>query len=417
MRLLSRVELTCVAGLLLLPLPSAAQGDLLLGETITSIVEVRQAGGFDPSTLSLIDDAVRAVRAESTVLHRVTLRMVRVTRGEEVVQEAPRGFGYPMLTMAVDPDTRVVPTDLRAPLSGGDAVMGEMAARVRGARVGDVIHLEALDGRVVPVRLGAIVPDRELWWSEIIVGASFVPGLEIDRPYAVVAWGTGGAPLAAAIRIWTTHPGVRVLDGSEEPSTDPVLPAAVVKERFGEFAIAPAGGDSVRVDQTWRDTWIVTADFPIVGETRCHRMVVPYIRAALAEVESSGLAAELDRADFQTAGGCFNPRFNRGADPGYALSRHSWGIAVDFNPTTNQYGDDPTISAEVVDIFKRWGFSWGGAWSVPDGMHFEWTSPPWTYPVSCSELTAIPGGLGAPGDGDPAGSSSWMLLPVAGPCQ
>ena len=61
-------------------------------------------------------------------------------------------------------------------------------------------------------------------------------------------------------------------------------------------------------------------------------MVVPYIRAALDEVERSGLAAELDRADFQLAGGCYNPRFNRGADPGYSLSRHSWGIASGFQP-------------------------------------------------------------------------------------
>ena len=62
----------------------------VLAEPLTSMVEVRQSGGFDPFTLSLIDDAVRAVRGESTELHRVTLRMLRVTRGDEVIQEAPR---------------------------------------------------------------------------------------------------------------------------------------------------------------------------------------------------------------------------------------------------------------------------------------------------------------------------------------
>ena len=64
----------------------------VLAEPLTSMVEVRQSGGFDPFTLSLIDDAVRAVRGESTELHRVTLRMLRVTRGDEVIQEAPAGF-------------------------------------------------------------------------------------------------------------------------------------------------------------------------------------------------------------------------------------------------------------------------------------------------------------------------------------
>jgi hypothetical protein len=367
--------------------------------------------------LSLIDDAVRAVRANSTELHRVTLRMLRVTRGEEVIQEAPRGFGYPMLTMAIDPATPVVPFDLRSTLARGEAAMGEVTARLRGAEVGDVIDLESLDGTVVPIRIGAIVPDAVLRWSEILIGASVVSGLEIDRPYSVMAWGTNGAPLAAAIRIWTSDPTVRVLDGLGDPVTDPVLPMAVVKERFGEFAVAPAAGDAVEVDPSWRETWIVTADFPIVGETRCHRMVVPYVRAALDEVERSGLAAELDRADFQLAGGCYNPRFNRGADPGYSLSRHSWGIAVDFNPSTNRYGDEPTLSLEVVDIFRRWGFSWGGGWGVPDGMHFEWSSLPLVYAAACSDLTAV-FGLEAPTlGGETGGPASWMLLPVSGSCQ
>ena len=398
-------------------LADPAQPDLSLPDGLTSVVEVRQSGGFDQATLSLIDDAVRAVRGDSTELHRVTLRMLRVMRGDEIVQEAPRGYGYPMLTMAIDPGTPVVPVGLRTTLSRGEAAMGEITARLRGAMVGDVIDLESLDGTVVPVRIGAIVPDEYLRWSEILIGASVVPGLEIDRPYSVVAWGTNGAPLAAAIGIWTSEPAVRVLDGLGEPPTDPVLPMAVVKARFGEFAVAPAGGDEVDVDQEWRNTWIVTVDFPIVGVTRCHRMVVPYIRAALDEVERSGLAEKLDPTDFQVAGGCYNPRFNRGADPGYSLSRHSWGIAVDFNPSTNRYGDEPTLPMEIVEIFRRWGFSWGGGWSVPDGMHFEWSSLPLVYAASCSHVRAVEGSVDTVEEGEADSLASWMLLPASGTCQ
>jgi hypothetical protein len=418
-----------VVALTALAIPAVAQVDsvesnmaepappLLAGDALTSMVEVRQSGGFDPFTLSLIDDAVRAVRGESTKLHRVTLLMRRVTRGEEIVQEAPAGLGYPMLTMAIDPTTPVVPVGLRTTLARGDAAMGEVTARIRGAVVGDVIDLESLDGTVVPIRIGAIVPDEEIRWSEILIGDSAITGLEIDRPYSVVAWGTNGPLLAAAIRIWTSDPGVRVLDGLGGPPTDPVLPMAVVKERFGEFAVAPAGGDSVEVDQAWRDAWIVTVDFPLVGVTRCHRMVVPYIRAALDEVDRSGLAEELDRADFQIAGGCYNPRFNRGGDPGYSLSRHSWGIAVDFNPSTNQYGEEPILSLEVVEIFRRWGFSWGGGWSVPDGMHFEWFSLPLVYAAACSDLTAVQGSAEAIEGSEADDLVLWTLLPASGTCQ
>jgi len=389
------------------PLVEPILAERLLVKPLPTMVEVRQSGGFDVSTLSLIDDAVRAVRGESTEVHRVTLRMLRVTRGDQLVQEAPGGFGYPMLTMAMDPATPVVPVDLQATLTQGEVVMGEITAHLRGAEVGDVIDLESLDGPVVSVRIGAIVPDRQLRWSEILIGAGLVPGLDFDRPYAVVAWGSDGVPLSSAIRIWTSDPGVRVLDGLGDPAMDPVLAVAVVKERFGEFAVAPAGGDSLQVDPEWRDAWIVTVDLPIVGETRCHRMVVPYLRAALGEVVSSGLAADLDRADFQTAGGCYNPRLNRGADPGYSLSRHSWGIAVDLNPTTNPYEGKPAMPLEIVEIFRRWGFSWGGTWTVPDGMHFEWLSLPPVYAASCSDFTIVPDRL----------ALTWTLMSGGGTCQ
>ena len=192
--MMSRAGTPLVSGLLVilatLGSPAGAMADPNLAdpnlaEALASLVEVRQSGGFDSSTLSLIDDAVRAVRGESTQLHRVTLRMLRVTRGAEVVQQAPAGFGFPMLTIAIDPGTPAAPVDLRSILIRGEAAMGEVTARLRGAQVGDVLDLESLTGEVVQVRIGAIVPDADLRWSEILIGHSHVPGLEFDRPYAV----------------------------------------------------------------------------------------------------------------------------------------------------------------------------------------------------------------------------------------
>ena len=90
-------------------------------------------------------------------------------------------------------------------------------------------------------------------------------------------------------------------------------------------------------------------------------------RAALQEVADGGLASLVDPADF---GGCYSPRFI-GRDPDRGPSLHAWGIAVDLNVSGNQVGTPGTIDARVVRIFERWGFAWGGRWSVPDPMHFE----------------------------------------------
>jgi hypothetical protein len=410
------VVIGAVLVIILSSFPTASATEVSDSEGLKSTVEVRQAGGFDQSTLSLIDDAVRAVRGNSTLLHRVTLRMLRVSRGAEVIQEAPRGFGYPMLTMAVEPASPAVPSAFRSTLSRGEALMGEVAARIRGARAGDVIDLESLQGRSVSVRIGAVVPDHELRWSEILLGVGAVPGLDFDRPYAVLAWGAPGPRIAAAVGIWTSEPGVRIVGGLADRATDSVLPTALVKERFGEFAVAAAEGDALRIDPEWRDTWIVTADLPLVGQTRCHRMVLPYLRSALEEIERSGFAAELDRADFQAAGGCYNPRLNRGADPGYSLSRHSWGIAIDLNPSTNPYAGVPTLPTGVVDVFRRWGFAWGGGWAVPDGMHMEWSGLPSVSAAVCADpepLSTRPEALWVGGRG---ALGLWTLLPTEGTC-
>ena len=60
-------------------------------------------------------------------------------------------------------------------------------------------------------------------------------------------------------------------------------------------------------------------------------------------------------------------------DASKPLSRHTYGCAVDFDPKTNRVGTRGDIPQWVIDIFKSWGFTWGGDWKMKDAMHFEWT--------------------------------------------
>jgi hypothetical protein len=65
------------------------------------------------------------------------------------------------------------------------------------------------------------------------------------------------------------------------------------------------------------------------------------------------------------------------------LSPHSWGIAIDLNPRHGAYwrgkkAAGPEVEAmrtnypqEIVEIFEKHGFIWGGKWSHFDLMHFE----------------------------------------------
>jgi hypothetical protein len=66
------------------------------------------------------------------------------------------------------------------------------------------------------------------------------------------------------------------------------------------------------------------------------------------------------------------------------LSPHSWGIAIDLNPRHGAYWRDRkktgseveamrhSYPPEIVEVFEKHGFIWGGKWSHFDLMHFEY---------------------------------------------
>ncbi len=47
-----------------------------------------------------------------------------------------------------------------------------------------------------------------------------------------------------------------------------------------------------------------------------------------------------------------------------------------MNTVSNCQGCTPHMNCDVVRIFRRHGFAWGGNWRTPDGMHFEWVGEP-----------------------------------------
>jgi D-alanyl-D-alanine carboxypeptidase len=59
-------------------------------------------------------------------------------------------------------------------------------------------------------------------------------------------------------------------------------------------------------------------------------------------------------------------------------SMHSWGAAIDINMAYAAYWLWPratragALPAEIIEIFERHGFIWGGKWSHYDTIHFEY---------------------------------------------
>jgi hypothetical protein len=176
-----------------------------------------------------------------------------------------------------------------------------------------------------------------------------------------------------------------------------------MKAAFGEFAADPnlLPGQWLAMAPEWQSQHIVSAPVPILGTARCNTALIPQLRAALTQVRRRGLASLIRPGDY---GGCFAARVIPGS-PGDALSAHAWGAAIDINVSANQVGAPPHQDPRLVAIFKRWGFTWGGNWMRPDGMHFEFQCfPPAMAP------SGVPKGLTCP-----AGGAVWPpTSPVGG---
>lgn len=124
---------------------------------------------------------------------------------------------------------------------------------------------------------------------------------------------------------------------------------------------------------------IVSVNFPVTGgKIKVHKLAAPCFEAVGKEIIASSINYPMQN------GGTFDWRPNVN-NPG-VLSMHSFGIAIDINPAQNPNGSGrpgnctTNIPTEIVKIFNKYGFSWGGQWnSVCDAMHFEWHGLPKPY--------------------------------------
>ena len=305
-----------------------------------------------------------------TIVLGDTVQLASSTDADGTVVDAPEdGRTIPIDALAIDCASwsEVAPlADATAvcSLQPDEALLGSTSARLR--RIGAGATLTLAGGRTV--RVAGVVDDQVVGAAELVVPlvSAAATGIDTER-YALATYGDDRAAAEARVRAATDVP-LRVRGPGETPwlrHGDAVLPPALLKEVFGEFAARPTDGGRLAIDPSWESTNLMVEELPLLGAARCHRALLPALRGALAELRSRRLLTTLDRA----AAGCWNPRVIAGTDQ---PSRHAWGAAVDLLP----FPTDADVVHEVVAVMERWGFTWGGRWLSPDAPHFEYVRPP-----------------------------------------
>ena len=298
--------------------------------------------------------------------------------GGRVVHDPPEPYAFPIDAFAVQPQDYApfVGSSVRAQivmaLRNGRAVLGEHSARLRRLGPGGKLIF-----RTGSVRVGAVVPDDAVGWAEVLVNREVGHRLGIAHERYLLAQPPDPLtrpamkrmldPLVGDNPIRVDLPGatryVRVASG--------VRPPIVVKEFFGEFAATPQSNPAwLTIQPSWVERNIVTTEVPLLGTVRCHRKLIPMVRAALYEIVERGLGPEIE-----VYSGCWVSR-TVARSPTAPPSYHAYGAAIDINAPQNPYGTKPTMDRRIVRIFESHGFNWGGDFLIPDGHHFEF----WEFP-------------------------------------
>jgi len=246
-------------------------------------------------------------------------------------------------------------------------IVSTLTAERYGLSVNDKVSLVGINSVPLVLEVGMIIKDSELSWFEGVVNKEVGFELGIYRNIQAIIWDTKMSE-NHLIELYRNieYKRVKITNKHKRniPNKNWVLPTAMVKEMFGDFQIKERDGTWITTEPSWREKNIQVKRMPILGNTRCHRLMWGPLEGALNQIVDEGLANTLSVEDFKKSGGCYAPRRINRFDAGGSISRHAWGIAIDINTKSSYH-------PRVVEIFNSWGFAWGGTWTSPDEMHFE----------------------------------------------
>ena len=332
------------------------------------VITISQSGSLFYSVTNEILESVDNLDSNVTFIGRanVGLESVESTSGEKKLSTLENYLhSISIKTIASSKVDYFYNDEVAQVIKSNKIVVSSLTAERYGLSVNDKVSLIGLNSAPVDIEVGMILKDSELGWFEGVVNKEVGFNLGIFRNIQAIIWDTKiNENHLIELHKNIKYNKVKFTFRESKPNKNWVLPTALVKEMFGDFQIKERDGTWITTEPSWREENIQVKRVPILGSTRCHRLMWEPLEGALNQILDEGLAYTLSLQDFKKSGGCYAPRRINRFDAGGSISRHAWGIAIDINTKSSYH-------PRVVEIFNSWGFAWGGTWTSPDEMHFE----------------------------------------------
>ena len=332
------------------------------------VITISQSGSLFYSVTNQIIESVKNLKSNVTFIGRANVGLESTTTSnEEVKVSTLENFLYSISVKTIDPKVTNMfyDTDTADVINSGMLVASSLTAERYQLEVGDVVNFVGLNNEKISIEVGKIIKDSTLGWFEVVVNKEVGYKLGIFRNIQAIIWDSKiSENFFIELHKNIEYKKVKFTYKNPSPNKNWILPNALVKEMFGDFQIKERDGVWITTEPEWREENIQIKRMPILGNTRCHRLMWEPLEGALNQILEEGLEGYLSIEEWRSSGGCYAPRRISRFDAGGSISRHAWGIAIDINTKS---GYPPRI----VEIFNSWGFAWGGTWTSPDDMHFE----------------------------------------------
>ncbi|WP_343061523.1 M15 family metallopeptidase [Nocardioides luti] len=335
--------------------PGPRKGQLTLGDIL-----VWNPDSLSPETLTAISRLKGVVGAQPLAMAQVSIEN-KLMNVAAVDPSTYRNF-----TPAASAETQ----DVWDRVAGGELALDPELKKSAPITKAGYLHLGS-DEQAPDIHIGAFAP--QVGQVDAVVNETWIKtlGMKPDNAIVINTGQTSPESLRKKIeQLAGSKASVQMLDAVARYGLDPKVQQTAflvgsVGEAVGTFNYSVLGGGRIAPEASWVAAHITTQQVPILGNVTCNKLIFPQLIAALNEVEARGLTDKIHPGEYA---GCYYPRFIAGTT---SLSNHSFGLALDLNTPGNQRGTVGEMDRGVVDIFKKWGFAWGGDWHYTDPMHFE----------------------------------------------
>jgi len=332
------------------------------------IITISQSGSLFYSVTNQILESVNNLNTNVTFIGRANVGLESTTfANNEINLTTLDNFLYNLSIKTIESSVvdYFYDEESAQAIKDNKIVISELTASRYELNVGDYVNLVGLNSEIIPIEVGKVINDSKIGWFEGVVNKELGFKLGIYRNIQAIIWDSHiNENFLIELHKNINYRKVKLTFRENRVNKNWVLPTALVKEMFGDFQIKERDGVWITTEPEWREENIQNKRMPILGITRCHRLMWEPLESALNQILEEGLEEYLIIEEWRSSGGCYAPRRINRFDAGGSISRHAWGIAIDINTKS---GYPP----RVVEIFNDWGFAWGGTWTSPDEMHFE----------------------------------------------